>query len=346
MPFTDAELASEAERLFRLLLAVDCEPGRTWDYDGCRRIAPLTLEINQLKRQKNAVILAHSYVEPEIIYGVADFRGDSYFLSLKARESRAAMIVFAGVVFMAETAKVLSPAAMVVVPDRGSGCSLADSLTGEQLRQLKAAYPDAAVVCYINSTADVKAEADVCVTSGNVYDIVAQLPQRRILFVPDRLMGQNIRTELARRGVDKEIVTSDGTCIVHDVFDAATVAEARARFPGLKVVAHPECTAEVAAAADYVGSTGGMMKYVRETRAPYFLMLTECGLVGRLQVEDPEKRFIGGCRLCPYMKLNSLEKVRDALADPRSDQIITLDEDLRRRAAHSIERMFALAPRD
>lgn len=346
MSTTDLVLEAEAERLFRLLMHVDCEPGRTWDLAGCRRIAPLTLEINRLKREKNAVILAHSYVEPEIIYGVADFKGDSYFLSLKAREARASMIVFAGVVFMAETAKILSPAATVVVPDRGSGCSLADSLTGEQLRQLKAAYPDAAVVCYINSTADVKAESDVCVTSGNVYDIIAQLPQRRILFVPDRLMGQNIRTELQRRGVEKEIITSDGTCIVHDVFDAQAVADARARFPGLKVVAHPECTAEVAAAADYVGSTGGMMKFVRETRAPYFLMLTECGLVGRLQVEDPEKRFIGGCRLCPYMKLNSLEKVRDALAAPRPEQIIMLDEELRQRAAHSIERMFALAPRD
>jgi quinolinate synthase len=341
---TDA-VEAEAERLFRLLLHVDCEPGRTWDFEACRRIAPLTLEINRLKRERGAIILAHSYVEPEIIYGVADFKGDSYFLSLKAREARAKMIVFAGVVFMAETAKVLSPAATVVVPDRGSGCSLADSLTGAQLRQLKAAYPDAAVVCYINSTAEVKAESDVCVTSGNVYPIVASLPQRRILFVPDRLMGQNIRTELKRRGIDKEIITSDGTCIVHDVFDAAAVADARARFPGLKVVAHPECTPEVAAAADYVGSTGGMMAYVRTTAAPYFLMLTECGLVGRLQVEDPEKRFIGGCRLCPYMKLNSLEKVRDALRAPRADQIVTLDEDLRRRALRSIERMFELAPK-
>lgn len=343
---TQDDLEIEADRLFRLLMHVDCEPGRTWNYEACRRIAPLTLEINRLKMEKGAIILAHSYVEPEIIYGVADFKGDSYFLSLKAREAQARMIVFAGVVFMAETAKILSPHAQVVVPDRGSGCSLADSITGEQVRQLKAGYPDAAVVCYINSTADVKAESDVCVTSGNVYDIIAQLPQRRILFVPDRLMGQNIRTELQRRGIDKEIITSDGTCIVHDVFDAQAVADARARFPGLKVVAHPECTAEVAAAADYVGSTGGMMKYVRETKAPYFLMLTECGLVGRLQVEDPEKRFIGGCRLCPYMKLNSLEKVRDALKAPRPDQIITLDEDIRRRALRSIERMFELASKD
>jgi quinolinate synthase len=342
--FTATELETEAERLFRALMNADCTPGKTWNYEACRGFAPLTLEINRLKKEKGAVILAHSYVEPEIIYGVADFKGDSYFLSLKARESQAKMIVFAGVVFMAETAKILSPAATVVVPDRGSGCSLADSITGEDVRKLKSLYPGAPVVCYINSTAEVKAESDVCVTSGNVYDIVAGLPQRRILFVPDRLMGENIRSELKRRGVDKELITSDGTCIVHDEFDVAAITDARARFPGLKVVAHPECTPEVAAAADFVGSTGAMMKYVKNTAAPYFLMLTECGLVGRLQVEAPERHFIGGCRLCPYMKLNSLEKVRDALLAPRIDQIVTLDEDLRLRAAHCIDRMFELAP--
>jgi quinolinate synthase len=343
--FSGAEIETETDRLFRTLMHVDCEPGRPWNYESCRRIAPLTLEINRLKREQDAVILTHSYVEPEIIYGVGDFKGDSYFLSLKARESKAKKIVFAGVVFMAETAKILSPHATVVVPDRGSGCSLADSINGDGVRRLKMLYPDATVVCYINSTAEVKAESDVCVTSGNVYDIIAQLPERRILFVPDRLMADNVRVELKHRGVDKEIIASDGTCIVHDQFDPALIAGARARFPGLKVVAHPECTAGVAAAADFVGSTGAMMKYVKNTPAPYFLMLTECGLVGRLQVEDPEKRFIGGCRLCPYMKLNSLEKVRDALAAPRPDQIVTLDEDVRRRAARCIERMFELTPK-
>src|SRR3954470_3135629 len=342
---TDIEVETEAERLLAALMHVDCDPrGRKWNLETCREIAPLTLEINRLKKEKGAVILAHSYVEPEIIYGVSDFKGDSYYLSLMAKQAKAKTIVFAGVVFMAETAKILSPDATVVVPDRGSGCSLADSITGEDVKKLKALYPDAAVVCYINSTAEVKAESDACVTSGNVYDIIAALPQPRILFVPDRLMGENVRTELKRRGVAKEIITSDGTCIVHDVFDAAAVAEARARFPGLKVVAHPECTPEVAAAADFVGSTGAMMKYVKTTTAPYYLMLTECGLVGRLQVETPEKHFIGGCRLCPYMKLNSLEKVRDALAHPRSDQIVTLPEDIRRRAARCIERMFELTP--
>ncbi len=344
---TEDAIEVEAERLLRSMMHVDCDPrGKKWNLETCREIAPLTLEINRLKAEKNAVILAHSYVEPEIIYGVADFRGDSYFLSMKAKEAQAKMIVFAGVVFMAETAKILSPEATVVVPDRGSGCSLADSITGADLRKLKAAYPDATVVCYINSTAEVKAESDVCVTSGNVYHIVSNLPAKRILFVPDRLMGQNVRDELKRRGVDKEIITSDGTCMVHDEFTPADIAQARRQFPGLKVVAHPECTAEVARAADFVGSTGAMMKYVKTTGAPYYLMLTECGLVGRLQVEAPEKSFIGGCRLCPYMKLNSLEKVRDALRSPRPDQIITLDEEMRKRALRCIDRMFELAPTD
>jgi quinolinate synthase len=343
---TDDRIDAEAERLLRSLMNVECDERHQWNLATCREIAPLTLEINRLKREKQAIVLAHSYVEPEIIYDVADFKGDSYFLSLQAKNAQAKMIVFAGVVFMAETAKILCPDAIVVVPDRGSGCSLADSLTGDDLRRLKGLYPDAAVVCYINSTAAVKAESDVCVTSGNVYDIVARLPQRRILFVPDRLMAENVRTELKRRGIEKEIVSSNGTCVVHEEFTPAQIAEARARFPGLKVVVHPECPPEVAAAADFIGSTGAMMKYVRGTSAPYFLMLTECGLVGRLEVENPEKHFVAGCRLCPYMKLNSLEKIRDVLAAPRPHQIVTLDEDLRRRAARCIERMFELAPTD
>ena len=342
----DPDIDAEAERLFRALLHVDCQPGRPWNYEDCRRIAPLTLEINQLKKAKDAVILTHSYVVPEIIYGVGDFKGDSYFLSLMAKQSHAKVIVFAGVVFMAETAKILSPSSIVVVPDRNSGCSLADSITGEGVRQLKALYPDATVVCYINSTAEVKAESDVCVTSGNVYDIITKLPAPRILFVPDRLMAENVRAELKRRGVNKEIISSDGTCVVHEEFTVAQVTQARAQFPGLKVVAHPECQGEVAAVADFVGSTGAMMKYVKTTDAPYFLMLTECGLVGRLEAEAPEKHFIGGCRLCPYMKLNSLEKLRDALRAPRPDQIVTLDEDLRLRAARCIDRMFELTPTD
>jgi quinolinate synthase len=339
------EVEQEASRLLKLLMHVDCDPrGRVWNYETCLEIAPLTLEINRLKREKGAVLLAHSYVEPEIVYGVADYRGDSYFLSRKASELKATTIVFVGVVFMAETAKILSPDATVLVPDRKSGCSLADSMTGAQLRQLKALYPDATVVCYINSTAEVKAESDVCVTSGNALHIMERLPAKRILFVPDRLMGQNLRDDLKRRGSDKELITSDGTCMVHDQFGPADIADARARFPGLKVVSHPECTPEVAAASDFVGSTGLMIKFVKNSNAPYYLMLTECGLVSRVQVESPEKQFIGGCRLCPHMKLNSLEKVRDALKAPTPDQIVTIDEDVRRRAERCIQRMFELTP--
>jgi quinolinate synthase len=247
---------------------------------------------------------------------------------------------------MAETAKILSPEAEVLVPDRASGCSLADSLTAVDLRQLKALHPDATVVCYINSTAEVKAESDVCVTSGNVHAIVAGLPAQKIIFVPDRLMGENLRVELRRRGVAKEIITSDGTCMVHEEFSVGDIAAARQHYPGLKVVAHPECNPDVAARADFVGSTGAMMKYVRETPAPYFLMLTECGLVGRLEVEAPDKHFVAGCRLCPYMKLNSLEKILQCLRAPTPDQIVTLETDLRLRAAQCIDRMFALTPAD
>ncbi|MDQ8204883.1 quinolinate synthase NadA [Pelagicoccus sp. SDUM812003] len=341
--YSDDQIEAEANRLLTKLMHVECEASRSWNIEACREIAPLTLEINDLKREKGAVILAHSYVEPEIIYGVADFAGDSYMLSLKAKEAAAERIVFSGVVFMAETAKILSPQAEVVVPDRGSGCSLADSLTGEQLRELKKQYPDAAVVCYINSTAEVKAECDVCVTSSNVYKIVASLPQQRILFVPDRLMAENIRTEMRKLGIDKEIISSDGTCIVHDEFDPAIISEARGKFPGLKVVSHPECTLDITSKSDYVGSTGGMMQYVKSTEAPYFMMLTECGLVERIEVEAPEKRFISGCKLCPYMKLNSLEKIRDVLVAPRPEQIVTLDEELRLKALRSIDRMFEIA---
>jgi quinolinate synthase len=229
---------AEAERLLRALMNVDCDPrGRKWNYQACLEIAPMTLEINRLKKELGAVVLTHSYVDPEIIYGVGDAVGDSYYLSARARESQAKVIVFAGVVFMAETAKILSPGARVIVPDRRSGCSLADSVTGADVRRLKALYPDATVVCYINSTAEVKAESDICVTSGNVYAIVAGLPASRVIFVPDRLMAENLRVELKRRGVSKEVISSDGTCIVHDQFTAEQIAAARLQFPGLKVVA-------------------------------------------------------------------------------------------------------------
>ena len=337
-------IEAEAERLRRLLVNVRHVPmEKRWTYESCREIAPLTLEINRLKREKNAIILAHSYATPEISFGVADFRGDSYQLSLRARQTQAKTIVVVGVVFMAETVKILSPAATVVVPDRNAGCSLADSLTGGDLRKLQARQPGATVVCYVNSSAEVKAAADVCVTSGNACAVIARLPSRRILFVPDRLMGQNLREELSRGGVEKEIITSDGTCFVHDRFSVGDITESRERHPGVKIVAHPECRPEVVRAADFTGSTEAMMTYVKTTPAPCFRMLTECGLVARLEVEAPGRAFVGACRRCPHMKLNTLEKVHRALAAPLPDQVIRLDEKVRQHAARGLERMFELA---
>lgn len=338
-----AAVEREAERLFTVLMNVDCRPGTRWTLEHCREIAPLTSEINRLKERRNAIVLAHSYVDAEIVYGVADFKSDSYALALEARNSDADVIVFAGVIFMAETAKILKPRATVLAPDIASGCSLADSLTAAELRALKARHPDAAVVSYINSSAEVKAESDVCVTSGNALKILERLPERRILFVPDRIMAANLQRDLRARGSDKQVFSSSGTCLVHDQFTVEGIARERARFPGLHVISHPECPPDVTAASDFVGSTQAMLDQVRDIDAPYFMMLTECGLVGRLEAENPGKRFIGSCRLCPYMKLNSLAKIRDVLVDPEPDQVIEVDPQIARAAKASIDRMFELA---
>lgn len=343
MTLTTDMIEREAGRLYELLSPVHCPPPpNAFTLERCRGLAPLTLEINRLKAERGAIILAHSYVAPEISYGVADFRGDSYQLSLQAKQARAKTIVFVGVVFMAETAKILAPEATVIVPDRNAGCSLADALTGDDVRALKSRHPDATVVCYINTTADVKAESDVCVTSGNAAAVLSNLPDRKILFVPDRLMGQNLSGELRRRGVDKEIVVAGGSCVVHDKFAAADLPAARKRYPGLKVLVHPECPPEVVQAADFVGGTEAMMNYVKTTSAPSFWALTDAGLVARLEVETRGKLFVGERRTCPFMQLNTLEQVRTALAAPREDQIIRLDERVRLRAERCLARMFEL----
>lgn len=340
--FTQKQIDEEAERLWMKLSQVTCSSGRDWSLDECMKIAPLVLEINQLKKERNCIILAHSYVDPEIIHGVADFKSDSYALALEARNVNAKMIIFAGVVFMAETAKLVCPDARVFVPDPASGCSLADSLTGAQLRELKKQYPDAAVVCYINSTAEVKAECDVVVTSSNVYDIIAKLPEQDILFVPDRLMADNIREEMKKRKISKNIYSSNGTCFVHDQFDTSIIDDQRHRTPGIKVVAHPECLPEVVAKADFVGSTGAMMSYVQKTDAPAFMMLTECGLVSRLEMETSDKRFVASCKLCKYMKINSLQKIRDLFYTPRLEQEIHVDPMVANQALRAINKMFEM----
>lgn len=334
----------EASRLHdRLRHVRSAAPEQRWTLESCRRIAPLTLEIERLKRHRNAIILAHSYVAPEISYGVADFRGDSYYLAARAREARARVIVFVGVVFMAETAKIVAPQSQVVVPDRNAGCSLADSIDVAELSRLKSRHPGAVVVCYINTTAAVKALCDVCVTSANAARILAQFPHREILFVPDQLMGQNLREQLARAGIETKIVAAGATCEVHEHFTLGEVRAARLRCSDIKIVAHPECMPDVVRAADFTGSTEQMMRYVEATPAPCYQLLTESGLIARLEIEHPDKTFVGPHRACPHMKRNTLEKVLAALDRPRPGQNIELDEDTRTRAGRCLQRMFELA---
>ena len=308
--------------------------------EKCTKMAPLINEINALKEEKNAVILTHSYVSPEIIYGVSDYVGDSYELSKNAKETSADIIVFSAVKFMAETAKLLNPTKEVRVPNKLNGCSLADSITGDDVKQLRQKYPDHTFVCYINTTADVKANCDVCVTSSNVYHIVETIPNDKIFFLPDKLMAQNVIMEMKKRGVNKEILYSEGTCYVHEQYDPEMIQYLRLENPNVKVLSHPECNSAVLNDSDYVGSTSQMINYVKNTDAESFFMLTECGLTSRLQLEVPEKKFIGSCTMCKYMKSNTLEDILRVLKQPDTDDIIQIDHDMSERALSCIDAMF------
>ena len=308
--------------------------------EKCREIAPLVNEINELKKQKNAVVLAHSYVSPEIVYGVADFKGDSYQLSKNASKTDADIIVFSAVKFMAETAKILSPTKKVYIPSQFNGCTLADSITGEKVKQLKKKYPDHTFVCYINTTAEVKAECHTCVTSSNVYDIIEKIENDKIYFLPDRLMGENIKIEMTKRGIDKTILLYDGTCYVHEEYDPELIEYLRLEHPGLRVLSHPECSPSVAKLSDYVGSTSQMMNYVKRDAGETYFLLTECGLTSRLEVEVPHKKFVGACTQCRYMKSNTLKDILRVLKNPKSFDEILFPEDIRERALKSIKNMF------
>lgn len=341
--FSDAEIEKEADRLFAKLMNVSCNSGRTWNYEECMKIAAQTLRIKTRKKELNAVIMAHTYVVPEIIFGVSDYNSDSYALALEASKLESDVILFAGVRFMAETAKLVNPNAKVLLPDFDATCSLAESINAKQVEELRAKYPNSPVVCYINSSAEVKAASDVCVTSGNVYKIVENLEADRIIFIPDRLMAENVRIYLKEKGINKEIIASDGTCFVHDRFDHNIIDRERQIYPGLKVLSHPECNSDVTQHSDYVGSTGKMIDYVKNSDAKYFMMLTECGLVSKIEVEYPDKEFVASCKLCPYMKMNTLDKIEQVLFNPRADQIIEVAEPINSLALKSIHRMFEIA---
>jgi len=333
-----------AELLYDKLKNVESGTSGPYSRERCEQMAPLVDEINRLKKEKNAVILVHSYVHPEIIYGVGDFTGDSYQLSKNAKEADADLIIFVAVRFMAETAKALNPGKEVRIPSRLSGCSLADSITGEDVRRLKAAHPDFTFVCYINTSAEVKAECDVCVTSSNVYNIVERIPSDKIYFLPDKLMGENLQDEMKRRGVKKEIRLYEGNCYVHAEYDAGRVDRLRKKYPEIKILSHPECSRDIIEQSDVVASTTGMMDYMRndETGSAY-LLLTECGLAGRAQVEMPGKTFIGPCLECKYMKSNSLEDVRRVLLNPEPEDLIEITPEIREGSLRCIDAMFHYA---
>ncbi len=245
---------------------------------------------------------------------------------------------------MGETAKILNPTKDVLIPGPLTGCSLADSITGAEVKALREKYPDHTFVCYINTTADVKANCDVCVTSSNVMKIVSSLENDKIVFVPDGLMGQNLIDEMQKRDIKKEIVLHSGCCYVHETYDSELINFFRSQNPGLKVVSHPECHPGVALLSDYVGSTGQMVSYIKEQpEGTPFLLLTECGLNARMQYEFPNKTFIGSCSMCKYMKSNSLENILETLRHPEKAQRVELDEATRVAAKKCIDAMFYYA---
>ena len=329
---TESEIDSEAARLHAKLGSLG------WSLEACKIYAPLTLEINRLKKEKNAIILAHSYQTPDIIYGVADFTGDSYGLSLQAKKTSAETIIFSGVRFMAETAKILNPGKKIYIPSLEAGCSLADGITAEDVRQLKKKHPLAPVVCYVNTTAEVKAESDVCCTSANAAKIIRSYPQDEIIFIPDEFMAKNLARETG-----KKIISWRARCVVHQDFDERKVEAVKGRFPGIKVLAHSECPPAVAQAADMVGGTTDMERYVKSSDAPSFMLVTECGLSDRLRAESPAKEFVGMCSLCPYMKKNSLAQILEVLQVEPGEKEIAIAPGVASKAKAALEKMFELS---
>lgn len=306
-------------------------------------LIPKINEINELKEEQKAVILAHTYVVPEIIFGVGDYVGDSYALSKNAIETDAKTIIFAAVRFMGETAKILNPHKDVLVPGTDPGCTLADAISADEVRQLRKEYPNHTFVCYINTTAEVKAECDVCVTSANVFDIVEKLPNDKIYFLPDKMMGQNLVTEMQKRGVEKDIQYNNATCYVHEEYTFEQLKEARQRFPDAVVCAHPECLPEVCNNADFVGSTSQLFTFMADNPSKEFIMLTECGLASRFKMEFPDKRIVGTCTFCKYMKSNTLDDILRILKNPQPEDYITVDENIRVKALKSLDAMFHYA---
>ena len=319
--------------------------------------AELAFEINRLKRERGALILGHNYMEPALFHSVPDFVGDSLELSRRAATTTCDPIIFCGVRFMAETAKILNPTRTVLLPAKRAGCSLAESLTAQDVRALRERFPGLPVVVYINTYADVKAEADICCTSGNAAALVASLKEPRIIFLPDEYLARNVAAETGKEIVlprklpdgsiealdisSAQIVGWHGRCEVHERFTTQDIEQARAQFPGLLVLAHPECSPEVVAASDFSSSTSKMTDFVKKSPAPHFLILTECSMGDNIIAENPEKDIVRMCNIrCPHMNEITLEDILHAL---RHDEVaIEIPETIRVRAKRSLDRMLEI----
>ena len=297
--------------------------------------APYIHKINKLKKEKNAVILAHNYQTPEIYHGVADFSADSLALAIEASKTSADIIVMAGVHFMAETAKLMNPHKKVLLPDMKAGCSLSSSITGKDVRLLREKYPGVPVVSYVNTSADVKAETDICCTSANAIKVVESLGVKKVIFLPDDYLAKYVASNTS-----VEIISWKGTCIVHEQFTAKEINEIKKQNPGIVVIAHPECPPDVIGAADFAGSTSGMSEYVKKNQPKKVMMVTECSMSDNVQVENPKVEFIKPCNLCPYMKKITLPKILDCL-EKESNEIVIKDN-LIEKARLAVERMTSI----
>jgi quinolinate synthase len=306
-----------------------------------RAQAPLIAAINDLKKQKNAVILAHNYMTPEIFHGVGDYVGDSLGLAREAAKSDAKVIVQAGVHFMAETSKVLCPDKTVLIPDLRAGCSLASSITGADVRLIKQRYPGLPVVTYVNTTAEVKAETDVCCTSANAVQVVEHVAREwgvnRVILIPDEFLARNVA-----RQTDIGVIAWKGRCEVHERFDRDDMLELRAAYPGAEILAHPECPPEVLELSDFAGSTAAMNDYVLKRKPRQVVLITECSMADNVACDAPETEFVRPCNLCPHMKRISLENIYEALLHDRYE--VTIATDVAERARLAVQRMIDLPP--
>ncbi|MEM6900722.1 MAG: quinolinate synthase NadA [Pseudomonadota bacterium] len=306
-------------------------------------IAPLVAGINRLKREKNAVILAHNYMTPDIFRLVGDFRGDSLQLAREAANVDADVIVQAGVHFMAETSKILAPNKTVLIPDTRAGCSLASSITGPDVALIKERYPGIPVVTYVNTTADVKAECHITCTSSNAAQVVehiaAEFGTDRVILVPDQYLARNVAAM-----TDIKVMTWPGACEVHELFTADDLDQLREAHPGVVILAHPECPPDVLEAADYAGSTAALANYVSERGPAKVVLLTECSMSDNVAAENPGVEFVRPCNLCPHMKRITMENIYDCLVNMEHE--VTMDEDMRVRAKAAIDAMLALPKMD